>query len=161
MNMKMHRVFLFFALFATSCAPSEVKVDMNFPTTAAFMHSEQGRLRVFRLMQSDLGICPELLDGVSTANFPSRAQLAFDSELASVCSFLQSADVPGIGEGPHAYLAEMRSASNEVILQGCRVGEIYVDAPDVRIELQPTNAYDAVRGMPVTGTPMSRCGATP
>lgn len=159
--MKKHWLFLFTALSSMSCAPSEVKIEMNFPTTAAFMHSEQGRLRVFRLMQSDLGVCPELLDGLSTANFPVRAQLAFDSGLAGACLFLQGAEVSGIDEGPHAYLVEMRSASNDLILQGCRVGEIYVDAPDLRVELQPTNAYEAVRNMPVTGTPMSRCGATP
>jgi hypothetical protein len=159
--MKKHWLFLFAALGGMSCAPSEVKVEMNFPTTAAFMHSEQGRLRVFRLTQDDLGICPELLDGLATANFPARAELAFDSQLASACSFLQGAEVTGIGEGPHAYLAEMRSASNELILQGCRVGEIYVDAPDLRVELQPTNAYDAVRDMPVSGSPMSRCGVAP
>lgn len=159
--MKNHLVFTAVLLFSLSCAPSEVRVEMNFPTTAAFMHSEQGRLRVFRLAPDDLGICPELLDGLATASFPVRAQLAFDSQLASACAFLQSAEVAGIGEGPHAYLVEMRSASNDLILTGCRVGEIYADAPDLRVELQPTAAYDAVRDMPVVGNPMSRCGATP
>jgi hypothetical protein len=156
------RWLLWLAAFcAASCAPSEVKVEMNYPTTAAFMHSEQGRLRVFRVGSSDLGICPELLDGLLTSSFPARAELAFDSQLASACTFYRGAEVSGIGEGPHAYLVEMRSASNDLILHGCRIGEIYVEALDLLIELQPTAAYDALRDLPVSGTPMSRCGATP
>ncbi len=143
------------AVLGASCAPSPVTVDMNFPTIAAFMHTQQGRLRVFRLGE-DLGRCPELLDGLPTMSFPSDLELVFDSELTNVCAFRSGLAVPEFGEGPHAYVVEMQTASR-IILQGCRVGEVYVDAPPVRIELYPTDEYDTVIDMPVSGTPASRC----
>lgn len=148
-------VLLLTAPFSASCAPSPVTVDMNFPTIASFMHTQQGRLRVFRL-GDDLGRCPELLDGLPTMSFPSDLELAFDSGLTNVCEFRSGLGVPEFGEGPHAYVVEMR-ASTGIILQGCRVGEVYVDAPPVRIELYPTDEYDSVIDMPVSGSPASRC----
>lgn len=140
------------ALLASSCAPAAVIVEMNFPTTAAFNHSEQGRLRIFRLQPDELGACPRLLDGLPTANFPSEIELAFDSELTSVCAFQGGAGVPELEQGPHAYVVEMRSASNDLILTGCRIGEVYAGAPNVRVELHPTDQY------PTTEAPASRCG---
>ncbi|MDQ3037435.1 MAG: hypothetical protein M3Y87_33885 [Myxococcota bacterium] len=140
------------AVLGASCAPAAVIVEMNFPTTAAFNHSEQGRLRIFRLQPDELGVCPALLDGLPTSNFPSDIELAFDSELTSVCAFREGAGVPELEEGPHAYVVEMRSASNDLILTGCRIGEIYAGAPSVRVELHPTDQY------PTTTAPASRCG---
>lgn len=145
-------ILLLTALAGASCAPSPVIVEMNFPTTAAFNHSEQGRLRVFRLTTEQLGACPELLDGLPTSNFPTAIEQVFDSELTSVCVFQSGSSVPEFGEGPHAYLVEMRSASNDLILSGCRVAEVYVGAPNVRVELHPTDAY------PTTEAPAARCG---
>lgn len=140
------------ALLGASCAPSPVIVEMNFPTTAAFNHSEQGRLRVFRLEPDELGLCPQLLDGLPTSSFPSSVEQVFDSELTSVCVFEEGSSIPEFGQGPHAYLVEMRSASNDLILSGCRVAEVYAGAPNVRIELHPTDAY------PTTAAPAARCG---
>jgi hypothetical protein len=147
------RTYLFasLAVLLASCAPSPVIVEMNFPTTAAFNHAEQGRLRVFRLVD-DLGICPQLLDGLPTSSFPSDVEQVFDSELTSVCIFQDGATIPEFGQGPHAYLVEMRSASNDLILSGCRVAEVYAGAPNVRIELHPTDAY------PTGDAPAARCG---
>lgn len=162
-------VVLLGSLLGASCTPSPVTVDMNFPTIASFMHSDQGRLRVFRLeapvardpdagvdSENELGSCPELLDGLPTMSFPSDLELVFDSGLTNACDFYNGLGVPEFGEGPHAYVLEMR-ASTGIILQGCSVGEVFVDAPNVRIELYPTDEYDSVIDMPVSGSPASRC----
>lgn len=140
------------AALAPGCAPSPVTVDMNFPTTAAFNYSDQGRLRIFAIGADELGICPDLLDGLPTSSFPSEP--VFDSQLTSVCAFRDAMGLPELGEGPHAFLVEMRSSSNDLILQGCAIGEVYAGAPNVRVPLHPTDAYAAL----LSTAPPSRCG---
>lgn len=137
---------------ASACAPSPVTVDLNFPNTDAFMRSEQVRLRVFPLSADELGVCPALLDGLPTGAFPIDP--VFDSQLTSVCAVRGGLELPELGEGPHAYVVEVQSATTR-ILQGCTIGEIYVDAPDVVVALHPTMDFDQVT--PVPGTPDSLC----
>jgi hypothetical protein len=145
------------------CAPRPVTVDLNFPNADAFMRSHQARLRVFQLDPSvdgngdgtpdQLGICPELLAGLRTAGFSIVP--VYDTGLHDVCEFRGNMPLPALDGGPHAFLVDVRSADDNIILRGCRIGEVYVDAPDIVVELHPTSEYAATTPLP--GTPESRC----
>jgi hypothetical protein len=147
-------------LAAAGCSPSPVIVEAGFPTQTSFLHSEQGRLRIFRLGPDELGLCPELLDGVAMSRFVLEP--VYDSGLQDGCWFYEGAALPELGGGPHAFVIEMRSAGSGVILQGCALGEVVADAGTIRVELHPTTGYDAALAeTPVTGTAATRCGGAP
>ncbi|WP_053238608.1 hypothetical protein [Sandaracinus amylolyticus] len=151
------RSLLLASLLLGACAPSPVTVDVNFPTTEAFMRSEQARVLVFPLESTteQLGACPQLLDELPTQSF--SIEPVYDSDLRSVCAIRGGMSLPEFGEGPHAYVVEIFSAGNRRILQGCSIGEIYVDGPDVQVQLHPTMDFDAATAAP--GTPESYCAA--
>jgi hypothetical protein len=137
------------------CESAPVLLELNFPTTTAFMISEQGRVRIFTLGEGQLGLCPQLLEALPTSSFPLPA--THDSGLTDACALRDGLALPTF-EGPHAYLVEMRNTSNELVLRGCTVAELWAGAPDVRVELYPTDAYAAAAAMPPGGTPETRCG---
>ena len=154
------RAFLLALPCLAACSPEPVRVEVNFPNAAAFVNSEQGRLRIFPLDRDQLGLCPALLEGLPATNFP--VPFLYDSDLRNRCEFRAGIDVPEFGGGPHAYVLEMRSSTNDVILTGCTVGEVYSGAGEIRVELYPTAGYAPLLTMPVPGTPESVCGgATP
>ncbi|UJR84773.1 hypothetical protein [Sandaracinus amylolyticus] len=149
------RSLLIASLLLGACAPSPVTVDVNFPTTDAFMRSEQARVLVFPLTQDQLGACPQLLDELPTQSF--SIEPVFDSDLTSVCAIRGGMSLPEFEQGPHAYVVEIFSAGNRRILQGCSIGEVYVDGPDVQVQLHPTMDFEAATAAP--GTPESFCAA--
>lgn len=148
-----HRIALLSLVLLGACAPDAVTIDVNFPTTEAFMKSEQARLLVFPLEGTQLGVCPRLLDELTTQSFSIEA--VYDSGLISVCALRGGTSLPDIGEGPHAYVVEVSSSSNRRILQGCSIGEIYVGAPAVQVALHPTTDYAMAATAP--GTPDALC----
>ena len=149
------RFLLIASLVLGACAPSPVTVDVNFPTTDAFMRSEQARVLVFPLTREQLGACPQLLDELPTQSF--SIEPVYDSDLTSVCAIRGGLSLPEFEQGPHAYVVEVFSMGNRRILQGCSIGEVYVDAPNIQVQLHPTMDFDAATAAP--GTPESYCGA--
>lgn len=141
-------------LALAGCAPSPVTVELNFPTSSAFLHSTTGRLLAFPLTADQLGICPELLANLAASSFPLDP--VYDSELVDVCDFRGGMQLPEL-VGPHAYLVEVRSESM-LILAGCSIGEVFAGAETIEVALQPTDASEELLSMPTTGTPDTRCG---
>ncbi len=155
--MTTRRVELALALalaFVSGCAPDAVVIESRFPTPSAFMQTTSGRLRIFPLTAEQLGVCPDLLDDLQGSSF--AIEPIYDSERQESCWFRAGTRLPELGAGPRAYVVEMRSESNTLILQGCAVGEIYEGAGTIRIELSPTDDYDPAITVP--GTPEGRCG---
>ena len=125
---------------ALGCAPTPVEVNLSFPSRETFLYSDFGRLRVYEvdvtMSQAD---CPVLLDRLAAG---SMGTPVLDSDWKPICEFRAGAvtfpDAPG---GPHAYLVQARSDENTVLLEGCRVGEAYVDAPAIEVQMFPTTDY--------------------
>lgn len=146
----MRRVVLC-ALVLAGCAPAPVEVELSFPSRDTFLHGEFGRLRVFPvdLSMSDED-CPVILDRVEGGGEAGAPVL--DSGWTQICEFragnVRFENAPA---GPHAYVVQVRNRDNTVILEGCRVGEVYIDAPIIDVQMFPTEGYeDATRGVTLT-----------
>jgi hypothetical protein len=165
------------ALLLAACAPAPLEVQLNFPTTQAFLHSNQAQLFVFPLDTSvdsdmdgapdELGVCPELLADLGTCAATCRFTVgtvsfvpSFQTEYTDVCDFRAGMRLPEPAPGPHAYLVQVRAIDNSVIFTGCQVGEVFTGAEPILLELYPTDAYPAEAMRPVSGTPETRCAAS-
>ena len=62
--------------------------------------------------------------------------------------------------GPFAYVALVEDDSNQLLLDGCTVAEVYEDAPRIQISLFPTEDYAALTtGMtPACPNVETKCG---
>lgn len=127
------------AAIATGCAPSPVVLELGFPTSSAFVQSSEGRIRAFPLGREQLGICPDLLNGLASSRFPIEP--SYDSERIDVCTLRSGVEVPGIGQGPHAFVVEIRNETTR-ILEGCAIGEVYAGAGTLPVALHPTESFD-------------------
>ena len=142
----------------SACAPAPVTVDLRFPSLTTFLYAELGRLLVYPLDQASLGDCPRLLTDVG---MDAIGEPEWDSESRPVCSFRAGGvQIPGLSPGAHAYVVLIRDDTNTTLLTGCSVGEVYIDAPSVEVNLYPTADYvDATRGDPLAyGSEEEKCG---
>lgn len=137
----MTRLALLCAVVAVlpACANDPVIIELNFPSTEAFVQSELARVMVFDLGEDELGTCPAIV-GQAIAGTGGLTP-SLDSTNVQVCA----ARDPGIsfdevGEGPKAFVATT-ILSNTVILAGCTVGEVYADAPRIVVHLAMTPRY--------------------
>ena len=134
------------SLALASCAPEPVSVQLGFPSTETFLYSDFARLLVYPSdLEDSAGGCPVLLNSATAGDF---GEPVYDSDWRAVCAFREGGvrfdDVP---EGPNAYLVVTRDESNNLLLSGCRVAEVYVSAPSVTVSLFPTPFYsDATAG---------------
>lgn len=147
-----HLVWPLAAALATACAPSPVEVDLSFPSRDTFLYSDFARLRVYEVdFEMTTEDCPVILDRLDGGEM---GEPVLDSDWLPVCEFraggVSFGDVP---PGPHAYVVHARDSANQVILTGCRVAEVYEDAPSVEVQMFPTGDYeDATSGRELTCT---------
>jgi len=138
------------------CANEPVTVELGFPSQETFLHSEIARVMVFDLGSDALGTCPELVsDAISGSGSP-----ALDSGNVLVCDLFDGGvQFDEIGEGPKAFVAIASNASNDPLLGGCTVAEIYADAPRVVVSLYPTSEYESggVPDMPSYSSVAEKC----
>ena len=153
----MMRSSLIFVLLLSGCGLTPVAVDVRFPSSETFLYSDFGRLILYDVEETGLGQCPELVDSTVDAMF---GEPVLDSDWQPICGF-QSGDVKfdDVPPGPHAYVVLSRDENNVVLLAGCSVAEAYEDAPPVRVDLYPTDAYaGAIADRELTcDNPMTRC----
>lgn len=145
-------------LALSGCAPEPVVVDLRFPSESTLLFSEFARILVFPLESGELGRCPEL---TADANSGNVSDALIDTGTQPVCSFRQGGvsfeDMPS---GPFAYVALVEDDSNQLLLDGCTVAEVYEDAPRIQISLFPTEDYATLTaGMtPACPNVETKCG---
>ncbi len=128
------------AIALAGCAPDIVTVDMNYPSQETFLQSEFARIFVYPLSERDLGLCPTILRGTLSGAAIDQAILKTDP--ASVCQFQRGGVVfRDIPEGPHAWVGVVTNDASVPLLAGCTVAELYVDAPEIEINLFMTQMY--------------------
>lgn len=129
-------------LGVAGCANEPVTMELNFPSKETFLQSEFARVRVFDLREDELGICPSLV-GQAISGAGGHVA-ALDSQNVAVCDARNGGiRFDEVSEGPKAFVATA-SRSNQVILAGCTIAEVYADAPVVVIRLAPTARYATV-----------------
>lgn len=131
------------ALLAAGCAPNPVTIDVTFPSTETFLHSEQGQLLVYDVsLEAGLGDCPRILEDIGNNDF---GMPLLDSDRRPICDFRDG----GVGfddvtPGPKAFVVLAFDAANTLLLSGCRIGEAYEGAAPIEVDIFPTSAYAAV-----------------
>lgn len=140
-------------LLVAGCSPTAVVV-LDFPTSRAFAVTELVRLDIVRIAPDALGSCPQVIDALAGGT-PDVA-LAIDP--TNVCEVQGGLALGDPGSGPLAFVAQALDDRNDVILEGCAIGEAYPGAPPVRVELYPTAAYTSSVGR--LGATATRAGGT-
>ncbi len=141
------------------CRPDPILIELEFPSTDTFLYSEIGQLTVFELLPTELGECPRLVEEIlagSTTNPP-----ILDTGNRSICGFCNGGVAyEDIEEGPRAFVMVVRDAANTPILSGCTVGEIFENAPTIKINLFMTSLYSGIAeaGPPQFADPIRKCG---
>lgn len=160
--MKERSTIAILAILLAACGPTPVEVDLAFPREENFLYSDFGRLLVYTVdpdADAGLGVCPALLEQVNAGSF---GEPIFDSDPQPICAFTNGGiafdDMPA---GPHAYVALASDEGNRVLLTGCRVAEVYADAPQVEVFMYPTLEYtSAIQGRTLTcGDAAAKCAA--
>jgi hypothetical protein len=139
-----------------ACTNDPLTLELNFPSTEAFLYSEQARVLVFELGTATLGDCPALVaESLAGSTSPART-----IPKHPVCDYEGGGVSLGdVGEGPMAWVAVVEDGSSRAILAGCTVAEVYADAPDVVIHLAQTSQYFMSRAAPPTcSTVVEKCG---
>jgi hypothetical protein len=146
------------AILLAACAPTPVEVDLAFPREENFLYSDFGRLLVYTVdPEMGLDVCPALLERINAGNF---GEPLFDSDRQPICAFTDGGVVFGdMPPGPHAYIALASDEGNRVLLTGCRVAEVYADAPQIEVFMYPTLDYtSAIAGRALTcGDAAAKC----
>lgn len=148
------RVLCLFVLLAACAVPTEL-MTLDFPSRDTFVRSENAEVYVVPLAADDLNACPRLLAEAEVSGID-----AMSTGSASVCDFQEGAvSYPDTPEGAVAYVAVARSVAGEVLLSGCVIRNVYVDDPEVRVVLAPTEVYrsDFSSLPPETCTAAQKC----
>ena len=147
------------ALFLLAgCGPNPVTIDVVFPSTETFLHSEQAQLLVYEAGEDGgLGSCPQILEDIANNDLGDPI---LDSERVPVCDLRNGGvgfdDVP---QGPKAFVVLAFDDANTLLLSGCRIGEAYEGAMPIEVDVFPSDEYaSTIMGTTLTcGTAEDKC----
>jgi hypothetical protein len=144
------------ACAGAGCGPDPVAIELNFPSDAAFLYAAQARVLVFDVPASDLGACPDLVQGALAGDAGADRTLG----PASVCAFRAGdAVLDDVSEGPKAWIAIVEDGTSRAILAGCTIAEAYGGASTIVVHLAQTADYSDVTGSPPACTTVEeKCG---
>ena len=123
--------------------PKEVLVFLNFPSRSTFLYGEIGRIQAFELESDELDECPAI-HARALGGTPAR-EAYLDTGEQPICLFHSGGvNLDPIDLGPKAFVGLVWDASNNLLMAGCVVVEVYSEGPDITIPLHMSEQYDAV-----------------
>jgi hypothetical protein len=145
---------LLLALLAgAGCHDATGELQVQFPSTAAFLASASAEVSIYDAEQ-DIQICRKLADGTSIDQQPLLTSGSID-----VCD-LQGASsvVEPLGSGVFAAYVTVMGKGTAPILSGCTTFAVSEQPLPVTVELAATLAYDANMMAPTASSVSDRCG---
>ncbi len=144
------------SIFAASCGPQRVPLNVRFPSTETFLVSRSMRIRIYELEETS---CATLVTAVSNGRDPSASPL-WESDELTPCTVRAGVSIPDVGGGLRGFLVEgLDSNGNNTILAGCSEAEVFAGGR-IDVAIYPTSRYDAAyrADMPGSEEIADRCG---